>query len=130
MTTAQRTVISNPATGLLVYDTDFNNFWFYYGTAWVQAIGIQGPQGTPGTPGSASLAYSAETCLTQSWSGCNTQNVALGSTTNRVCFLTRAAGKWEGGGEGTRVFGSGGQWYLEISSCQTAVTGCTRCISW
>ena len=34
MTTTQRTAIASPATGLLVYDTDTNAFWFYNGTAW------------------------------------------------------------------------------------------------
>ena len=38
MTTAQRTAIASPATGLLVYDNDTNAFWFYNGTAWA-AIG-------------------------------------------------------------------------------------------
>jgi hypothetical protein len=36
MTTAQRTTIASPATGLLVYDTDTNSFWFYNGTAWAK----------------------------------------------------------------------------------------------
>ncbi len=34
MTSAQRTAIASPATGLLVYDTNTNAFWFYNGTAW------------------------------------------------------------------------------------------------
>ncbi|OFX22654.1 MAG: hypothetical protein A2033_10645 [Bacteroidetes bacterium GWA2_31_9] len=35
LTTAQRNLVSNPATGLLVFDTDENNYYFYNGTAWV-----------------------------------------------------------------------------------------------
>ena len=35
MTTAQRTAIAGPATGLLVFDTTLNAFWYYNGTAWV-----------------------------------------------------------------------------------------------
>ena len=34
MTTAQRNAIATPATGLLVYDTNTNAFWFYNGTSW------------------------------------------------------------------------------------------------
>ena len=36
MTTAERTVIATPATGLQVYDTDTNSQWYYNGTVWVQ----------------------------------------------------------------------------------------------
>lgn len=35
MTTAQRTGIASPATGLLVYDTTVGAFYFFNGTAWV-----------------------------------------------------------------------------------------------
>lgn len=34
MTTAQRTAISSPASGLLVYDNTTSSFWFYNGSAW------------------------------------------------------------------------------------------------
>lgn len=34
MTTAQRTAIASPATGLVVYDNSLNQFYFYNGTAW------------------------------------------------------------------------------------------------
>jgi len=42
MTTAQRTGISSPATGLLVYDTDVNSFWFYNGSSWTNITGSGG----------------------------------------------------------------------------------------
>jgi len=35
LTTSQRNNISNPATGLVVYDTDLQSFIFYNGTEWV-----------------------------------------------------------------------------------------------
>ncbi len=38
MTSAQRTAISNTATGLLVFDTDTDGFWFYDGTSWVELV--------------------------------------------------------------------------------------------
>jgi len=34
MTTTQRTAISSPATGLLVFDTTTGSFWFYNGSTW------------------------------------------------------------------------------------------------
>ncbi|MEM7371994.1 MAG: DUF1566 domain-containing protein [Bacteroidota bacterium] len=34
MTSAQRSIISNPATGLLVFDISTNSFWFYDGSNW------------------------------------------------------------------------------------------------
>jgi hypothetical protein len=38
MTTAQRTAIASPATGLLVYDNTTSSFWFYNGSAWTELI--------------------------------------------------------------------------------------------
>ena len=36
MTTGQRTSISSPATGLLVFDETTTSFWFYEGAAWTE----------------------------------------------------------------------------------------------
>ena len=46
MTATQRDAISSPATGLLVFVTDDNNFYFYNGTAWTQFSGCGDPAGT------------------------------------------------------------------------------------
>lgn len=53
MTTQQRTLIFQPASGLMVYDTDFSQFWYYNGSQWVQAVGPEGPQGVQGPAGVA-----------------------------------------------------------------------------
>lgn len=34
LTTAQRTAIASPASGLVVYDTNLAGFWFYNGSSW------------------------------------------------------------------------------------------------
>jgi hypothetical protein len=39
MTTVQRTAISSPANGLLVFDTDTQSFWFYDVSTW-RELGI------------------------------------------------------------------------------------------
>src|SRR6476661_4011937 len=39
MNSSQRTSISSPATGLLVFDTDTNTFWYYNGAAWTNLSG-------------------------------------------------------------------------------------------
>jgi hypothetical protein len=55
MTTAIREAI-NPlpgAAGLLVFDVDDNNFWFWNGTQWVQSIGPGGTTGPTGQLGTA-----------------------------------------------------------------------------
>jgi hypothetical protein len=38
MTTAQRTAIAAPATGLYVYDTTTGTFWYFNGTVWVEML--------------------------------------------------------------------------------------------
>src|SRR5437773_1228996 len=39
MSSSQRTAISSPATGLMVFDTDTNTFWYFNGTAWTNLSG-------------------------------------------------------------------------------------------
>ncbi|HUR30422.1 MAG TPA: hypothetical protein VMZ69_03260 [Saprospiraceae bacterium] len=58
MTSAQRTAIPTPATGLLVFDTNTNQFYFYNGSSW-NAIAGSGSaltlpyEGTVDNPGTA-----------------------------------------------------------------------------
>jgi hypothetical protein len=59
MTTAQRNAISNPAIGLMVYDTDQNSFSFYDGTTWNNVgtgSGTPGPTGPAGPTGAVGPA--------------------------------------------------------------------------
>ena len=36
MDSTSRNNISNPATGLMIYDTDNNSFWYYNGISWTE----------------------------------------------------------------------------------------------
>lgn len=38
MNAAQRDAIATPATGLMIYNTDDNAFWYYNGTRWVSVV--------------------------------------------------------------------------------------------
>lgn len=51
LTSAQRNAIGSPATGLIVYDTNLNQFWYFNGTAWTPVIGSTGPVGPTGPTG-------------------------------------------------------------------------------
>ena len=63
MTTAQMNAISTPANGLLIFNTDCNNFYYNAGTSsspnWV-AINSSNTVGTPGT-----ITGSASVCINQ-----------------------------------------------------------------
>jgi len=47
----QRMAIANPARGLVVYDTDFDQFWYFNGFKWVPLSGMIGPTGPTGPTG-------------------------------------------------------------------------------
>lgn len=52
MTEVQKNAILSPANGLLIYQTDgTDGFWYYNGTTWTQAIGPQGIAGATGADG-------------------------------------------------------------------------------
>lgn len=53
MTSSQRIAILNPANGLMVYDTNELQFFYYDGAKWVKAIGPAGSPGSTGPTGSA-----------------------------------------------------------------------------
>jgi hypothetical protein len=58
MTAAQRDLIATPATGLLIFQTDNTEGYYYYnGSAWVSlgAMGPQGPQGPAGSSATTSI---------------------------------------------------------------------------
>jgi hypothetical protein len=56
MNAFQKGNIAAPATGLMIYQTDgTTGFYYYNGSAWVQAIGPAGPTGVAGTSGATGV---------------------------------------------------------------------------
>ena len=52
LTQTQRDAITEPATGLMIYQTNqTTGFYFYDGTAWTKIDGVAGPQGEAGSQG-------------------------------------------------------------------------------
>jgi hypothetical protein len=102
MTTAQRTGIPSPAAGLLVYDTDSNNFWFYNGVGWTQL--------TTGGSGAGPWATNGNNI-----SNTNTGRVGIGTNTPnaRLAIDSGLVIDQENANTGTLtsalVFGSDGQ---------------------
>ena len=56
MTTTQRTAISMPASGLLVFDSTTGSFWFYNSGAWQE---LTGGGSEPWIPSGNNISYSA-----------------------------------------------------------------------
>ncbi|HEX5753289.1 MAG TPA: hypothetical protein VFZ09_44225 [Archangium sp.] len=50
----------------------------------------------------------------------------LGSTTGRVCFLTRIQGRFDSAADSVHVFTAGGSWYVGGSGGTSARAGCAR----
>jgi hypothetical protein len=90
MTQAERNAIANPATFLLVYQTDNNpDFYFYNGTMWVTVPSIKpwflnGNANTTATTNNLSMndvtAFDIKTANTTKISLTNTQRVGIGTT--------------------------------------------------
>ncbi|NTW31485.1 MAG: DUF2341 domain-containing protein [Bacteroidetes bacterium] len=67
MSNNQRIAISSPATGLMVYNTDCNNFNYYNGSEWVDMVGnpVTLP---PSAPTATAGSGAAQTQITANWS--------------------------------------------------------------
>lgn len=55
--------------------------------------------------------------------------VPMGSSADRVCFLTRVTGKFEGSGERVHAYVANNTWYLGGNSYQSGVGASARCLS-
>ena len=56
--------------------------------------------------------------------------VAMGAAADRICGLTRVAGRFEGGGELVHAAIAGGAWSLSGTSATTGVAASARCLAW
>lgn len=60
LTTAERNAISNPASGLLVYDSDSESFWYYDGAQWLPIGAKLSPVSSP-NPAAGTIRWNPET---------------------------------------------------------------------
>ncbi len=70
LTSAQRTSIASPASGLMVYDTDTKSFWFYSGTNWTSLATKESKQRSLYIPGNG-MAYTPTANIAISQYGLN-----------------------------------------------------------
>ncbi len=97
MTTAQRTAISSPATGLLVFDSTTGGFWFYNGAVWedlsstIGSTGPTGPQGETGPQGPTGATGADGTSCSVSDNGNGTATMSCEDGTAVVFFNDTAA---------------------------------------
>lgn len=96
LTESQRTGISSPAAGLLVYQTDgVSGFYYYTGSAWTNLT----TGGTGGVPSGTIMAYAGTTAPT-GWVLCS--GAAVSRSTNAALFA--AIGTTYGAGDGSTTF--------------------------
>lgn len=95
LTSSQRTAISNPATGLLVYQTDENaGFYYYTGSTWINLTS----GGTGGVPSGTIMAYAGSTAPA-GWLLCD--GSAVNRTTYSSLFSTISTSYGNGNGSTT-----------------------------
>ena len=141
---------SSPATGLLIYQTTDNTFYYFNGTKWTPmgattagpagpqgpagATGPAGPTGPPGPSGSSAFTLSTEYSATQLGQG--TRSVTMVSSTNSICFITQnfaAASERNPEWAGCKVRISGGNWILDAHAeddSDPRARCMARCLSW
>ena len=114
LSTYQRTTtITNPAAGLLVYDTDTKGFWYYSGTAWVSISGGSNVKSIY-ISGSA-LGFTPSANITQAVWGLN-----LTSTAGTVNFAIPKPIDWDS----TKTF------TVAIHFSMPSNNGTTNSLSW
>ncbi len=106
MTTAQRTAITSPATGLIIFNTECNLIQYYTGTKWVSINNNITNGGCGTSTGCSASADGDYTVLKFTGVGTTTWTVPCGVTS--IDYLVVAGGGGGGGEIATGVSGSGG----------------------
>lgn len=91
---------------------------------------LGGSSNQNGVAASSRCAYVSSSSYTGEyfWDQYQRYPTYMGTSNGRVCFLTKIAGKFKGGGEWVHVYVSGGAWYLGGSSQQQGVSARARCV--
>ncbi|QDE91485.1 hypothetical protein BHS06_22295 [Myxococcus xanthus] len=98
---------------------------FQTGSSWY----LGGNSSQTGINGAAGCINVADTGTEYTWTQSSSYPTYLGSSTNRVCYLTGVAGKFHGGGEWVHVYETAGSWYMTGNSSQSGVRARARCIN-
>lgn len=89
MSTAQRSAIASPATGLLVYDTGTQSFWYYTGTNWTSLANGESKQRSIYIAGNGiGYAPSANIAITQ-------YGLNLSNTAGQISFIIPKPVDWD-----------------------------------
>jgi len=83
MTSAQRDAVASPATGLQVFDTTTNTFWFYNGTAWING-GVASAQDLRLVGTNNHVTADAGVGSNGSSLGTGTDNIAIGQNAMKL----------------------------------------------
>ncbi|NTW31104.1 MAG: DUF2341 domain-containing protein [Bacteroidetes bacterium] len=122
MTTVQRDLITSPATGLFIYNSDCNNFNYYNGSAWIPLNSIGGS--APVAPGS--ITGSTNVCSGLSGVSYSVLPVLEATSYTWVVPLVSSVTSGQGSSAITVSFGSnsGNICVTASNSCGTSLPSC------
>lgn len=71
LTSVQTNSVANPATGLLIFNTEYNKLFFYNGSAWerIGTLKQYTTGGLPGSPEQGQLIYNTTGNYLEFWNG-------------------------------------------------------------
>jgi hypothetical protein len=136
MTSAQRTAIATPATGLMVYDTNTNTFWYYNGTLWIQILNSSTGWSTTGNAGTVvgtnflgttdAVDFTIRTNNTERMRVLNTGQVAVNSITTFAASTLYSAASGNNNAVDGNAAGTGTAVYGQNTGTGSGVRGLTN----